>query len=506
MPGINASFVDLGRSKNAFLSFSDVPAELRDDIKPGQELLVQVIKGELHDKACRVSANISLSGKYTVILPFSRHYAISRKITSRDEKRRLKDIARKLHEQYDKQLGLIIRTAAEGRPEEEIVRDFESVYSLWVELKERSRKVSAPLRLYRESALHIRLARDVFDETFDSFVIDNQTYYNEVRDYLKKLAPHLVNRVSYFKGQKDLLFDFYGLNDDLNELFTRKIWLPSGGFIVLNYTEAMTVIDVNSGSYVDSRDLEQTALKINTEAAVEIARQLRLRNISGIISIDFIDMHNERDKEIVIKTLQEELNKDKEKSIVIGFTQLGVLELTRRRRQNPFYETIGEVCPHCYGIGYVIKPFFVASKVLTTIYKRASKATERFVYLEISPKLVPHLFGELEVLKVIDQLGKILITKLNPKMDYRKFKLKIYKNPRNFQLDEFPKPRENLSVELIEVDKRDYTLAWAVYDNLPVKVTGFHRPFLSTEEVEFSVVVEDVIPYSLIIGRYTGFK
>ncbi len=346
----------------------------------------------------------------------------------------------------------------------------------------------------------------MFDESFDSFVVDNETYYNELRTYLKRIAPHLASRVSYFKSEKELLFDFYGVNDDPNELFTRKVWLPSGGFLIIDYAEAMTVIDVNSGSYTESQDLETTALTINLEAAREIARQLRLRNLSGIISIDFIDMRSEEDKRKVIDTLREELSKDKEKTIIVGFTNLGVLEMTRRRRQNPFYETMGQVCPHCYGIGYIVKPYFVASKILTDIFRKASKAQERFLYVEISPKILQPLLGDLELLDVVDTLDKTLILNLNHNLDYRKYKIKLYKNPRNLPLEELPQRGEKIVVQLLEADHNDFTKAWGIYENMAVLIKGFKKMTLPEYNIPVEVRVTDIKPYSLLIGEFLAMR
>jgi ribonuclease E len=360
LPGMEAAFVDIGRGRNAVLyagevNYSDEDLEgpaprIEQVLKSGQSILVQVTKDPMGGKGSRLTAQISLPGRYLVLVPNSQVSGISRRLPD-DERRRLKAIVKKLKPENH---GLIVRTAAYGASEEALAADVSRLEEEWESIQKRSKKAKAPYLLYEEPELTVRVVRDLFtDGEFKEIVTDSPRIHERVHEYLADVAPDLLEKVHFRQGKLPV-FEEYHVIEQIHKGLDRKVWLPSGGYLVIERTEAMTVIDVNTGKHVGKRNLEETVVKTNLEAASEVARQLRLRDIGGIIIIDFIDMLLEDNKAQVRDTLQEAMAQDKTRSQVFDIGPLGLLEVTRKRVSAGLLESFSEVCPTCEGRGILV--------------------------------------------------------------------------------------------------------------------------------------------------------
>ena len=358
LPGMEAAFIDVGRGRNAVLYAGEVnwdedvegARRIEQALKPGQSVLVQVTKDPLGGKGARLTGEVSLPGRFLVMVPNSQVFGISRRLSD-DERRRLRALARKLKPEGH---GLIVRTAADGASEEDFAHDIERLVRTWEEIEKKTKKAKPPKVLYEEPELTVRVVRDLFnDEEFTEIVTDSVPVFDSVRTYLQDVASDLVHLVHLHDGKLSL-FEEYHLVEQIHKALERKVWLPSGGYIVIDKTEAMTVIDVNTGKHVGKANLEETVTKTNIEAAEEIARQLRLRDIGGIIIIDFIDMLFERNKQKVIDMLKNELAQDKTRSQVFDIGPLGLLEVTRKRVSAGLLESFSETCPTCGGRGILL--------------------------------------------------------------------------------------------------------------------------------------------------------
>ena len=360
LPGMEAAFVDIGRGRNAVLyagevNYSDEDLEgpaprIEQVLKSGQSILVQVTKDPMGGKGSRLTAQISLPGRYLVLVPNSQVSGISRRLPD-DERRRLKAIVKKLKPENH---GLIVRTAAYGASEEALAADVARLEEEWESIQKRSKKAKAPFLLYEEPELTVRVVRDLFtDGEFKEIVTDSPRIHERVHEYLADVAPDLLEKVHFRQGKLPV-FEEYHVIEQIHKGLDRKVWLPSGGYLVIERTEAMTVIDVNTGKHVGKRNLEETVVKTNLEAASEVARQLRLRDIGGIIIIDFIDMLLEDNKSQVRDTLQEAMAQDKTRSQVFDIGPLGLLEVTRKRVSAGLLESFSEVCPTCEGRGILV--------------------------------------------------------------------------------------------------------------------------------------------------------
>jgi ribonuclease E len=358
LPGMEAAFIDVGRGRNAVLYAGEVnwdedvegARRIEQALKPGQSVLVQVTKDPLGGKGARLTGEVSIPGRFLVMVPNSQVFGISRRLPD-NERRRLRALARKLKPEGH---GLIVRTAADGATEDDFAHDIERLVKTWEEIEKKAKKAKPPKVLYEEPELTVRVVRDLFnDEEFTEIVTDSVPVYDSVRTYLQDVAPDLVGLVHLHDGKLPL-FEEYHLVEQIHKALERKVWLPSGGYIVIDRTEAMTVIDVNTGRHVGKTNLEETVAKTNVEAAEEVARQLRLRDIGGMIIIDFIDMIFEQNKQKVINTLKEALAKDKTRSQVFDISPLGLLEVTRKRVSAGLLESFSETCPTCEGRGILI--------------------------------------------------------------------------------------------------------------------------------------------------------
>jgi ribonuclease E len=359
LPGMEAAFVDLGRGRNAVLYAGEVSYDeeveggdrrIEQVLKPGQSILVQVTKDPLRGKGARLTAQISLPGRYLVYVPDGGASGISRRLPD-SERERLRKVIKEIR---PSEAGVIVRTAAEGASAEELAADLERLKKAWESIKRKSRRARPPTILYEEPELVERVVRDVFSPVeFERIVTDSKEVYERVRTYFEGVAPDLLDRLELHDGSLPL-FEEHHVTEQVHKALERKIWLPSGGYLIIDRVEAMTVIDVNTGKSVGKTNLEETVVGTNLEAAVEIARQLRLRDIGGIIVVDFIDMLLAQNRNEVIRTFQEALAHDKTRSQVFDITPLGLLEMTRKKVSAGLLEAFSEPCPTCEGRGFLL--------------------------------------------------------------------------------------------------------------------------------------------------------
>ena len=364
LPGMEAAFVDIGTPKNAVLYRGDTrydPEDLDDKganprieqiLKARQTILCQVTKNPIGAKGARLTQEISLPGRFVVLVPNSTTYGISKRLPD-NERKRLRQI---LDKAKPKGHGLIVRTAAEGISAEELAGDVERLAKQWEQIEALAAKSTAPTLLYRDPDMSIRVIREEFNQDYRQVVIDDDTVFEQVRDYVRSISPALVERVERYDPAQHgglPIYETLHVHEQLHKALDRKVWLPSGGSLIIERTEALTVIDVNTGKNVGKSSLEETVFRNNLEAATEVARQLRLRDIGGIIVIDFIDMEIRGNREKVIATFREALSRDKTRTQVFDISELGLVEMTRKRIGEGLLESLSSSCPHCDGRGMV---------------------------------------------------------------------------------------------------------------------------------------------------------
>ncbi|HEX6477036.1 MAG TPA: Rne/Rng family ribonuclease [Acidimicrobiales bacterium] len=365
LPGMEAAFVDIGTPKNAVLYRGDVRYDPEDVLeggkradvrieqllRPGQHILCQVTKNPIGTKGARLTQEVSLPGRFVVLVPNSDTYGISRRLDD-DERKRLRRI---LDEVRPAGHGLIVRTAAEGSSAAELGRDVARLVSEWQGIEAQAKGMTVPSLLYREPDTAVRVIREEFNRQYRGVVIDDPDLYDEVRDYVASISPELTDRVELYDRDAEALplFERHHIHEQLHKALDRKVWLPSGGSIIIERTEALTVIDVNTGKNVGTSNLEETVYRNNLEAAEEIARQLRLRDIGGIIVIDFIDMEIRANRTEVGRVFREALARDKTRTQVSDISDLGLVEMTRKRVSEGLVESFTQQCPTCNGRGIV---------------------------------------------------------------------------------------------------------------------------------------------------------
>lgn len=363
LPGMEAAFVNIGHERNALLYVGDIfvgekekerekgrRSDIRSMLKPGQRLMVQVSKDPMGSKGARLTTYVSLPGCYLVLLPQACSLGVSQKLHP-EERQRLRELVEGIRPPHT---GVIVRTAAQGRDEKELRRDLDFLLRKWKEIKAEAERRRAPALLFREPELEIKVVRDLLSEEWDRIVTDSPEAHGRLRDYLKSVEPALLEKLVLYRGREPL-FRALDINRQIKEALRREIPLPSGGSIVIDPTEALTAIDVNTGRFVGRSNLEDTVLRTNLEAAREIVRQLRLRDIGGIIVIDFIDMMESRNRREVLEVLESELRKDRTKSYVVELSQLGLVEMTRKNVSEGLIEAFGETCPVCGGRGVIFR-------------------------------------------------------------------------------------------------------------------------------------------------------
>lgn len=416
LPGMQAAFIDIGYEKNAFLYVGDaIPQKeysddeidvyrdyaeynISDILKVGQELTVQVIKEPIGTKGPRVSTHITLPGRNLVLLPNADYVGISRRIENDAERQKLKKIAEKLKPEN---MGLIVRTVSEGKEEHDFLEDVSFLTKLWSKIKEQENSGPVPRCIHRDINLIYRSVRDLFTWDINKFIINDEKEYYKVLELVEMISPVLKSRVELF--QKDFeIFDYYQIEAKIERALARKVWLKCGGYIIIDKTEALTVIDVNTGKFVGDNNLEDTVLKTNIEATGEIAKQLRLRDIGGIIIIDFIDMNNSEHQQMVLDSLRQSLKNDRTKTIVLGMTELGLVEMTRKKIRQELSTVMTCDCPCCGGNGKVYTTDTNAMEVLKKIKEYLKISDAKKIKVEVHPAVLSLIETNVEKLKEID--------------------------------------------------------------------------------------------------------
>lgn len=390
LAGMDAAFVDIGMERNGYLYVDDVvtadvtgqPRKITNLLRSGRELLVQVSRDGMGGKGPRLTTQLGLAGRYVVYLPQATLSGVSRRLED-EERERLRAICRELKPEIG---GLIARTAAEGASEETIERDLRFLQRVWAGVERRASAASAPSLVYTEVELAVRAIRDLAGSDFSRIVVDNERLCRRLVNYLRVVDPELVDRVEHHQGARSL-FEEYRVEGEARKALARRVDLPSGGYVVIDHTEAMTVIDVNTGRFVGKSFLEDTTLRTNLEACHEIVRQLRLRDIGGIIVIDFIDMTAQANRDAVLVALETELARDRTKTYVVEVSPLGLVEMTRQNTTRGLREVMTRVCPLCHGEGRVLSEESAAIEVERRILSLASQANAPGLRVEVHPRM-----------------------------------------------------------------------------------------------------------------------
>jgi ribonuclease G len=418
LPGMQAAFVDIGLEKAAFLYVADVFDEIEeverhiegdevitgqsegetssslppieDLLKEGQELLVQVSKEPIGTKGARITSHVSLPGRHLVYMPTVDHIGISRRIECETERERLRKVVEEMREPGT---GFIVRTVSEGKSADDLRQDMEFLVGLWKNISRGVDAVSAPELIHSDLDVTSKVLRDILTEDVQRIVVDNLDEYNKINRFLHTFMPRINYRVDYYEGEEPI-FDAYGLEVEISRALGRKVWLKSGGSIIIEQTEALTAIDVNTGRYVGKHNLEDTILKTNLEALKEIAFQLRLRNIGGLIIIDFIDMEKEAHREKVHAALEEVLKGDKNKTNILKISELGLVEMTRKRVRESIGRTLCEPCPYCEGKGYVKGKLTIIYEILRELHRELADLPAGPVTLLAHPRIAGLLVDE----------------------------------------------------------------------------------------------------------------
>ena len=407
LPGMEAAFVDIGLERNGFLHVDEIVLpggekvprrghgkgrSIAELIKPKQEVLVQVVKDPLKTKGARLSMQLSIAGRYLVYMPQGAGVGASRRLPDA-ERDRLRKLLQKLHKDDG---GVIVRTAAQGADKEDFERDLDYLHKLAEVVQRRAEEVKAPDLVFQEADLSIRVLRDVLSKEFEGAIIDDEKQFQRVSSFFQRTAPELVEKVELYEG-KESLFEREGAEEALRSTLSRRVDLPSGGYLMIDYAEALTVIDINTGSFTGRGKgrLEDTITKVNIEAAEEVVRQLRLRDIGGIIVIDFIDMARSRNRDQVLKTMRKALDEDKTKTYVVEISPLGLVEMTRQNVTDGVREILTKKCPTCEGEGVILSEETVAIDVLRKLRELvASKPEPQAFLIRVNPKVAAKLLEE----------------------------------------------------------------------------------------------------------------
>ncbi len=418
LPGMQAAFVDINLDKAAFLHASDINSKLiiadaepqnavpdiRTLVHEGQYLMVQVVKDPIGTKGARLTTDITIAARYLVLMPDTNHAGISQRIEDANERQRLKEIVEPF---CDEQHGFIVRTAAEGAGEVELQHDAEFLRRVWAKVKLRKQRQQRKTPIYQDLSLAFRILRDFVGVELERIRVDSKITYNQLKEFTAEFVPELSKVLEYYPGERPI-FDLFDVEQEIQRALHRKIELKSGGYLIIDQTEAMTTIDINTGAFVGHRNLEETIFNTNIEATQAIARQLRLRNLGGIIIIDFIDMQDEDHKRRVLHSLEMALSKDKVKFNIHGFSPLGLVEMTRKRTRESLEHILCGECPVCSGRGYLKTVETVCFEILREIVRvnRAYDADKFIVYASpaVSEFIINDEFHNLAELEVF--IGK----------------------------------------------------------------------------------------------------
>ena len=426
LPGIRAAFINIGLKHDAFLHFSDIGETLKDlqdlldddeaddidesalddddenasdsnsqdgkkenrersvpKLHKGQDILVQIIKEPVKDKGVRVTSSISIPGRFCVLLPFDNKIGISKKIVDFRERRRLRKLARGILPQN---CGLIIRTAAKDQSEESLVADLKYLISTWSEIQENVKSKKPPSVVYNDLGTTISVIRDLFTPDISRVFVDSKKLFKEIEAYVKIIQPALLEKIEYYK-YNDSIFEAFKIEEQIKSLMGRKVQMPSGGHIVIEHTEAMTVIDVNSGRYAAKKQQELNSLKTDLEASRELVRQLRLRDIGGLIVVDFIDLEDDKNRKKVYDELKKEFRKDRAKIALLPMTDFGIMQITRQRIRQNIVQSMHEDCPYCHGSGLLTKKSNIVHEIEEWLKRFKLTGKERSLVLKVHPSL-----------------------------------------------------------------------------------------------------------------------
>lgn len=467
LPGMQAAFIDIGLEKNAFLHISDLYPLLEEDqislwhenklgvqhvLQPGQEIMVQVIKESIGDKGPKATCKVTMPGRYFVLLPFEKRISISRKIVAEEDRERLRELTKDI---TGGEYGVIIRTNALERGKEELKFDYDYLYHLWQEIESKYSENRAPALLYENVGLIRQVVRDYLSADIDRVIIDSRNDYREIMGLIDKIAPHLKNKIQLYERDRPI-FIAYGIENELLKVLKRKVWLESGGYVVFDKTEALVAIDVNTGKYTGKKNLQETVLKTNLEAAREIARQLRLRDIGGIIIIDFIDMVAKEHQDMVLKKLSDELARDRTKTALLGLTRLGLVEMTRKKVREGFGELIQKECPYCQGTGMVMSEGTMALRIIRELNELSFREDFSAISLELHPRVAAVLIGTGgEKLKELEEeLGIDIYISGNDELHIEEFN--ILDKGRKDKMSSLRLPVSEGEVYNVRVEERQY--------------------------------------------------
>lgn len=405
LPGMQAAFLEIGLEKSAFLHISDItelyeadfleeeelsqrkkrksPKNIKELLKKGQEVLVQVMKEPMGTKGSKVTSQLSLAGRYLVLVPGEEHIGVSRKITEREEKKRLKKLVFELKPEG---FGAIIRTAAERKERKEFKNDIRLLLKLWKKIRKEAEKKKAPSLVHKDMGMIASVIRDQLSAEVNQVMIDSKREYKKIRSYLRVIAPNLRQKIMLY--DKDIpIFDFYNIESQIEKMLDRKVWLKKGSYIVIDQTEALVTIDVNTGRFVGRSNQHSTILRTNLEAAREIARQIRLRDIGGLIIVDFIDMSSSEDRRKVFEEFKASFRNDRSKHSILPISDFGLIEMTRERIRPSLLYTFSEPCPVCDGIGRVLSKETLASKIERWFKRAKVHSVDKKFKLIVNPEV-----------------------------------------------------------------------------------------------------------------------
>lgn len=461
LPGMQSAFVDIGLERDGFLYVSDVidtmetfeRMEAGDDdaedgareggegdrggrgergetpkietlLKEGQEILVQVVKEPLGTKGARLTSHVTMAGRFLVFMPTVDHVGVSRKIESRDERARLRGIVRQFREAEGFTGGVIIRTAAAGRPQEDLVNDLVYFQRVWAEIRQKVDTSRCPAAVYREQSLVSKLVRDQLTDEYSAIRLDDETEYQRVRELVERFMPQLASRVKFYTKNFPV-FEEYGVQSEIDKALRSKVWLKSGGYIVINQTEALVAIDVNTGRFVGKRNdrLEDTIVKTNIEAVKEIVRQIRLRDLGGIIVLDLIDMEERKNRQKIYQALEQELRRDRSPSKAVQVSDFGLIIITRKRVKQSLERVLTEPCPYCSGTGLIKSSSTVCYEILDEVRKVGPDIDGSGLVLRVNPDIARALkHEESAVLRELqDAIGKTVTVRPDAYLHHEQF-------------------------------------------------------------------------------------
>ncbi len=460
LPGMQSAFVDIGLPKAAFLYVGDVcvnppdpfPEEIEEDIsedsenviipdipieerlQEGQEILVQIAKEPLGNKGARVTTHITIPGRNLVLMPTVRHVGVSRRIEDPEEREKLRKIMQSIK---PPDCGFIVRTAAEGAEVDKLSAEMEFLLKVWEDIKKKAEHSPVPSLIHKELDITLRAVRDLFTREVERLVVDSEEEYKKIIQFIESFMPSLKYSVELYQGNQPI-FEAYGIEMEIQRALNKKVWLKSGGYIVIETTEALTAIDVNTGRYVGKRNVEETILKTNLEAIKEIACQLRLRNIGGIIIIDFIDMEKTADRERVFEALTEVFKKDRSKTKVLRMSEFGLVEMTRKRTRESVSRLLQEPCPYCDGSGLVKSRQTVCYEILRTMERDKKELFGRDILVKAHPDVIALFYDEERAAfeEAEEKMHARIYLKADPSFHHEQFEIVPFDQPaKNFHLE-----------------------------------------------------------------------